>query len=69
MHYSFGDMVVVEGRLVGLICKVWSSRGKQETWLYDVYVSEYSKIFTYAEPEIRRLRVPAVVRPTGGESR
>ena len=55
MSFCFGDIVVVEGNLIGVIVKSWCRNN--EDILYDVYVREYSSIKIYAEKEIQRYMV------------
>lgn len=55
MNYTFGDIVVVEGELIGVIVKCWcSSNGG---YSYEVYVRMYNTIKTYKENEIQRYLV------------
>lgn len=53
--FLFGDIVVVDEDLIGVIVKTWHStkRGYQ----YDVYIRNYSEIVCYDENEIERYRV------------
>lgn len=55
MKFLFGDIVVVEKSLIGVIVKSWESnkRGKY----YEVYVRNYSKIVEYDEKDIERYKV------------
>ncbi len=55
----FGDIVVVEGDLIGVVVKSWetySSTGNKY-YNYDVYVRNYNTIKNYQESEIERYRV------------
>lgn len=54
-RFLFGDIVVVENDLIGVVVKTWdcSSKGYQ----YEVYVRSYNKIIDYDENEIDRYRV------------
>ena len=55
MKFLFGDIVVVEKSLVGVIVKSWESnkRGRY----YEVYVRNYNKIVEYDERDIERYKV------------
>lgn len=51
MKFCFGDIVVVEEGLIGVIVKSWTNRS------YEVYVRSYNYIKTYREIEIERYMV------------
>ena len=55
MKFLFGDIVVVEKYLIGVIVKSWESnkRGRY----YEVYVRNYNKIVEYDERDIERYKV------------
>lgn len=53
MKFCFGDIVVVEGNLIGVIVKSWISRENN----YDVYVRSFNMIINYKESEIERYMV------------
>lgn len=55
MKFCFGDIVVVEDRLIGVIVKSWC-RNNEEIY-YEVYVRDYSTIKEYAEKDIQRYMV------------
>lgn len=55
MQFCFGDMVVVEENLIGVICKSWVRNNKE--LYYDVYVRDYSTIKQYDEKDIQRYMV------------
>lgn len=55
MKFCFGDIVVVDGNLIGVVVKSWISMKRGNT--YDVYVREYNAIKEYHEPEIQRYMV------------
>lgn len=55
MKFCFGDIVVVEGELIGVIVKSWITVGKANN--YDVYVRMYNEIYNYKEDEIERYMV------------
>ena len=56
MKFCFGDIVVVEGKLIGVVVKSWIN-GKRGH-LYDVYVRMYNKIVEeIPEAEIERYMV------------
>ena len=55
----FGDIVVVENYLIGVVVKSWEtypSKGNKY-YNYDVYVRNYNKIKNYNETEVERYRV------------
>lgn len=58
MKFCFGDIVVVEGNLIGVIVKSWVtySQGKSIR-NYDVYVRMKNAIVNYRENEIERYMV------------
>ena len=53
MKFCFGDIVVVEGNLIGVVVKSWISIENN----YDVYVRSYNKILNYPESEMERYMV------------
>ena len=53
MKFCFGDIVVVEGNLIGVIVKSCISRENN----YDVYVRSYNRILNYPESKIERYMV------------
>lgn len=58
MKFCFGDIVVVEGNLIGVVVKSWvtHSKGKKIN-NYDVYVRMKNNIQNYKEEEIERYMV------------
>lgn len=58
MKFCFGDIVVVEGKLIGVVVKSWITYSKGEKVLnYDVYVRMKNAIQNYREEEIQRYMV------------
>lgn len=55
MKYCFGDIVIVEENLIGVIVKCWMNVIYGAT--YDVYVRNYNMILNYEEDSIRRYMV------------
>lgn len=55
MKFCFGDIVIVEGNLIGVIVKSWV-RNNTEI-IYEVYVRSYSEIKEYKEVDIQRYMV------------
>lgn len=53
--FLFGDMVVVEENLIGVIVKTCESAKKG--FYYEVYVRYYDRIVEYDEKDIERYRV------------
>lgn len=58
MKFCFGDIVVVEENLIGVVVKSWITYSKGEkTRNYDVYVRMKNTIQNYREEEIERYMV------------
>ena len=55
MKFLFGDIVVVEKSLIGVIVKSWNS--SQRGYYYEMYVRNYNKIVEYDEKDIERYKV------------
>lgn len=55
MKFCFGDIVVVEESLIGVIVKSWISKKKEN--YYEVYVRYSNSIVEYKESEIERYMV------------
>ena len=55
MKFCFGDIVVVENILIGVVVKCWNNTkiGME----YEVYVRDYNAIRTYSEDDIQRYMV------------
>ena len=53
----FGDIVVVENNLIGVVVKSWSNAWKGQAPSYDVYVRMDNCIKTYPESEVERYMV------------
>ncbi len=53
MKFNFGNIVVVEGNLVGVVVKSWYSL--KEGYNHDVYVRSFNGIENYKESEIRHI--------------
>lgn len=51
MKFCFGDIVVIDGNLIGVVVKCWTSR------TYDVYVRVTNTICSYKETEMERYMV------------
>lgn len=56
MKFCFGDIVVIEGNLIGVVVKSWIN-GKDNSHNYDVYVRMYNGIKNYEEFQIERYMV------------
>lgn len=52
--YLFGDIVVVENLLVGVVVKTWEDR---QGFYYEVYVRSLNAIKEYREEDVERYRV------------
>lgn len=58
-EFLFGDIVIVEDNLIGVVVKTWAtySSAKGSCFSYDVYVRMHDGIRNYQESEIARYRV------------
>ena len=56
MKFCFGDIVVVEEELIGVVVKSWKDI-KNKKFTYEVYVRSYNNIITYDEDKIERYMV------------
>ena len=54
-RFLFGDIVVVEGYLIGVVLKTWIHADNSFT--YEVYVRSHNRIVEYPEKAIERYRV------------
>lgn len=58
MKFCFGDIVVVEGNLIGVVVKSWVTYSKENTIRnYDVYVRMHNSIKNFTENQIERYMV------------
>lgn len=57
MKYCFGDIVIVDRDLIGVIVKSWEKSSTGLPVSHDVYVRAYNDIISYPENEIRRYMV------------
>lgn len=57
MKFTFGDIVIVEDSLIGVIVKSWISSKNGKSFNYDVYVRSYNDIRNYEEKDIERYLV------------
>jgi len=57
MKYAFGDIVIVEDNLIGVIVKSWSKSNLGTPVHHEVYVRSFNCIKEYKEDEIRRYLV------------
>lgn len=55
MKYTFGDIVVINGSLIGVIVKTWINQRSQVT--HDVYLRVSNQIISFKENEIERYMV------------
>ena len=55
MKFCFGDIVVVEGNLIGVVVKDWQSLSKEP--YHEVYVRYYNSIKEYSESQMERYMV------------
>ena len=53
--FLFGDIVVVDVNLIGVVVKTWQRM--DGSYYYEVYVRSYNKINEYEEREMDRYRV------------
>lgn len=54
MKFCFGDIVVVEGGLIGVVVKSWGKSFLGKPRNYDVYVRSWNIIQNYDEEDIER---------------
>lgn len=57
MKFCFGDIVVVEGGLIGVVVKSWGKSFLGKPRNYDVYVRSWNIIQNYDEEDIERYMV------------
>lgn len=57
MKCCFGDIVVVEESLIGVVVKSWDRSSKDEEPNYDIYVRIYNSIMNYPESQVNRYMV------------
>lgn len=55
MNLCFGDIVVIENDLIGVIVKSWNNDSSGIS--HDVYVRSFNKIVNYPESDINRYMV------------
>lgn len=55
MSFCFGDIVVVEGNLIGVVVKSWIRDNKDIS--HEVYVRSFNTIKEYSEKDIKRYMV------------
>ena len=60
--YLFGDIVVVEKDLIGVVVKTWEHfmgelLENKTSFSYEIYVRNYRTIKTYLENDVERYRV------------
>lgn len=56
MKFLFGDIVVVEDNLIGVVVKSWETSVFKSN-IYEVYVRNYNCIKEYPEEDIERYKV------------
>lgn len=58
MQYTFGDIVIIEDNLIGVVVKCWggSLLGNKPVY-HEVYVRSYNTIKEYKEYQMRRYMV------------
>lgn len=52
IRFSFGDIVVVENNLIGVVVKSWQNQYNLVT--HEVYVRDYNSIVNYPQDEIQK---------------
>lgn len=57
MKFCFGDIVVVEKDLIGVVVKCWGKSFQGKPRNYDVYVRSWNVIQNYDEDKIERYMV------------
>lgn len=54
-HFVFGEIVVVENGLIGVVVKTWYHVDTKE-YTYEVYVRHYNSICIYEEKELEEFK-------------
>ncbi|MFQ7699954.1 MAG: hypothetical protein ACLRL0_01645 [Christensenellaceae bacterium] len=67
MKFCFGDIVVVEGGLIGVVVKSWGKSFLGKPRNYDVYVRSWNIIQNYDEEDIERYKAMVERRKTNFE--
>ena len=57
MKFCFGDIVVIEEELIGVVVKSFGISSKGDEPNYDIYVRYFNAIKNYKESEIQRYMV------------
>ena len=57
MKFTFGDIVVVEENLIGVVVKSWIICNTPKHYEYEVYVRNFNSIKRYEEKDIQRYMV------------
>ena len=57
MKFCFGDIVVVEHKLIGVVVESWCASAKGKEPSYDVYVRMHNQINNYGESQMERYMV------------
>lgn len=57
MKLTFGDIVVVEKDLIGVVVKCWGKSSQGNPPSYEVYVRSFNGIKTYPEDDVERYMV------------
>lgn len=61
--YYFGQIVIVEKNLIGVIVECWDMAASVGHWDYDVYVRKTGKITRYGEPDVGEFSYDAELSP------
>lgn len=56
MNFTFGDIVIVEENLIGVVVKTWI-RYNPKRIIHEVYVRDYNSIKEYEEKDMQRYMV------------
>lgn len=57
MQFTFGDIVIVENNLIGVVVKSWGKSTMGKPVHHEVYVRNFNKIKEYEENEMHRYMV------------
>lgn len=57
MKFAFGDIVVVENDLIGVVVKSWFNIKNKTDVTHEVYVRTFNRIKEYKEDEMQRYMV------------
>lgn len=57
MQFTFGDIVIVEDNLIGVVVKSWIRFSDKKKIIHEVYVRDFNGIKEYEENQMQRYMV------------